>query len=90
MSEKRSFSEEFRFAGAQAVEVAKELVHAGNVRHVEVRRAGRTLVDLPLTVVVVGALIAPALAVLGGLLAIFTESNVAVTRAGEPADKLEG
>ncbi len=90
MSERRSFSEEMRFAGAEAVETGKQLVRAGNARHVRIRHADRTIMDLPLTIVVVAAILAPGVAVLGAILVIATECTVSVEREGQPAGDLEG
>src|SRR5690625_2176653 len=42
------------------VQRLKELIKTGNVTHLRVKRDGRTLVDLPVTAGVVGAVIAPA------------------------------
>ncbi len=67
-------------SGAQLVGKVKELIHEGNVRRMAIRHEGRTLLELPLTVVAVGAVLAPALAVLGAIAALATECSIAVER----------
>lgn len=61
----------------------KDLFHEGNVRHVVVSKDGRAYVDLPLTVIVIGALLAPWLAVIGVLVAVFVSAKMEVVRTGE-------
>jgi hypothetical protein len=62
----------------------KTLVHEGNVRHVVVTREGKTVAQFPLTFGVVGAVIAPAVAVGAGLVALATGSSVGIERTDTP------
>lgn len=55
-----------------------QLIHEGNIRCVVVRHDGRTVAAAPLTAVVIGAVIAPPLAVAAGLAALFTHSSVTI------------
>lgn len=86
MSEQRSsrITEEFKVTGSQLVEKVKELMHEGNVRRIHVRQNDRTVLELPLTVVAVGVLIAPVAAALGAFAALVTECTIAVERDVEP------
>ncbi len=86
MSEQRGNTvwEEFKVSGAQLVDTVKQLVHEGNVRRIQVKQEGRTLIELPLTVVAVGVLIAPVAAALGAFAAIATDCTIAVERGPEP------
>ncbi len=72
--------EEFKVTGAQLVDVVKQLVHEGNVRRILVKQEGRTLLELPLTVVALGVLIAPVAAALGAFAAVATDCTIAVER----------
>ncbi len=57
--------------------------HGGLVRRVIVTREGRTLVDVPLTVIVIGGVLAPWLLALGAVVAVLTGCQLAV-RQPEP------
>lgn len=87
MSEQRGGTvwEEFKVSGAQLVDTIKQIVHEGNVRRILVKQEGKTLLELPLTVVAVGVLIAPVAAALGAFAAIATDCTIAVERETETA-----
>ncbi len=77
-------SEEFKFDGDALMSKIKELVHAGNVRRIVIKNEeGKTLIDIPMTVGVVGALIAPQLAALGAIAALVTRGTIVVEKVGE-------
>jgi len=77
--------EEFQISGSQLVEKVKELIHEGNIRRVVIiDPEGRTLIEIPLTVGVVGALLLPTLAALGVIAALVTRCTIVVERI-EPA-----
>ena len=80
----RTVWESCKVEGSQLVGKVKELVRQGNVRRVVVKQRGRSLVELPLTVGVVGALAAPALAALGALAALLTECTIEIERVEQP------
>jgi hypothetical protein len=84
MSEKNTRSEEFQVNGDELIAKIKELVRQGNIRRISVRNEeGRTLIDLPLTWGVVGALVAPQLAALGAIAALLTKGSIVVERVDE-------
>jgi hypothetical protein len=73
--------EEHPVPAANLVARAKELIHEGNVRRLIVKNdQGHTVVELPLTAGVVGVLVAPALAALGGLAALAGHYTLVVER----------
>ena len=74
-------TEEFRVTGTQLLEQFKRLLHEGNVRRIIVKQDNRVLVEFPLTVGVVGVLIAPALAAVGAIAALIAECTIVVERA---------
>jgi CBS domain-containing protein len=79
MSEENVRREEFRVRGESLVEKVKELVHEGNIRRVLIVDGdGKTLLDIPLTLGVIGALVAPQLAALGALAALVTDATIVV------------
>jgi hypothetical protein len=78
----------FKVSGDELVKRVKELLHEGNVRRVVIKQGDRTVVEFPVTVGVVGALVAPALAALGAVAALLSECTIEVERgapAGPPA-----
>jgi hypothetical protein len=79
----RTYSESFK-AGTDAVmDKLKGLIHEGNVRRVVVEHEGRTIAEFPLTVGVVGAVLAPVVAAIGALVALLKDCTIHVERADE-------
>ena len=77
-------TEEFRVNGEEIVAKIKELVREGNVRRVMIKNEeGKTLIDIPLTVGVVGTVIAPQLAAIGAIAALLTRGTIVVEKEEE-------
>jgi hypothetical protein len=72
--------ETIRGQGVQLVDELKRLVHEGNVRRVVVRQGDRVVAEFPLSVGVVGALAAPAVAAIGALVALLADCRLDVER----------
>lgn len=73
--------EEFQLKGEEVVAKVKELIHEGNVRRIIVDDSdGKTLLEIPLTVGVVGAVLLPPLAALGAIAAVLTDCTIRVIR----------
>ena len=84
MNEK-TYTEEFRVEGEKIITKIKELLHEGNIRKVIIKdKDGKILMEIPVTIGVVGVLIAPQLAALGAIGALLTEATVVVEKA-EPS-----
>ena len=75
-----TFKESFKIAADQLVEAVKTLLHEGNVRRIVIKQDGRTVVEFPMTVGVVGTVFAPMLAAAGALAAVLTECTIEVER----------
>lgn len=74
-------TEEFSVNGDDLLKKVKEIIAEGNVRRITVRdKSGKNLVELPLTVGVVGAVLAPILAAIGAIAALVTECTILVER----------
>ncbi len=87
MSEAKDRVEEFEVKGEELVGRIKELVHEGNIRRIIIKDSdGKTLVEIPLTIGVVGALLAPALAAIGALAALVAECKITVVRTDAEPD----
>ena len=74
-------NEEFKVNGEQLITKVKEVIKEGNVRRIIIKdKDGKTLIELPLTVGVVGAVLAPMLAAIGAIAALVTECTIVVVR----------
>ena len=83
-----TFTESFKVAGNQLVDAVKKLLHEGNVRRVIIKQEGKTVVEFPLTVGVIGAVLAPILAAVGAIAAVLSECTIEVEReVATPRDK---
>jgi len=81
MDDQKTRKEEFQVDGDKLIAKIKELVHEGNVRSIVIKNEeGRVLIDMPLTLGVVGALLAPQLAAIGAVAALITKSTIVVER----------
>lgn len=79
----RTCWESFRAEGSTIVEKLKELVRQGNVRRVVIEHEGKTVAEFPLTVGVVGAVLAPIAAAIGALVALLKDCTIHVERVDE-------
>jgi uncharacterized membrane protein YvbJ len=73
--------EEFSVSADNLVKKVKELLHEGNVRRISIRdEEGKILLEMPVTVGVVGVILAPWLAALGAIAALATRCTITVER----------
>jgi hypothetical protein len=72
--------ETIKAEGGQLLEKLKELVEAGNIRRIVVKQQDRTIAEFPLTVGVVGAVVAPVLAAVGAIAALASDCKIEVER----------
>ncbi|PJE65424.1 hypothetical protein COU91_01745 [Candidatus Saccharibacteria bacterium CG10_big_fil_rev_8_21_14_0_10_47_8] len=73
--------EEFKVNGEDLLKKVKQLIAEGNVRRLTIKdKKGKTIVEMPLTVGVVGAVLAAPLAAIGAIAALVTECTIAVER----------
>ncbi len=78
---KETRREEFKIAGGELLKKVKELIAEGNVRRIIIKKEdGEVLMELPLTVAVVGTVLAPVLAAVGALAAFLTSCTLVVER----------
>ncbi|MFW5738137.1 MAG: DUF4342 domain-containing protein [Spirochaetota bacterium] len=92
MRERREWREEFRVAGDQVADTIRRLVREGNARRIIVRKPnGDVIREIPLTYGVAGgallAMIAPALAAVGAVVALLSEVRIEVVRVEPPDDE---
>jgi hypothetical protein len=81
----KTYWESVKAEGSSVIDKLKDLVHQGNVRRVRVRQGERTIAEFPLTAGVVGAVIAPALAAIGALVALAKDCSIDIEREGAGA-----
>ncbi len=76
-----TIKETFSLKGEQVLKKIKELIEEGNVRKITIHdKAGKEIMSLPLTIGVVGAVLAPVLAAIGALAALIGECSISVER----------
>lgn len=74
-------TEEFHVNGEEILTKVKELIREGNIRSVIIKNEdGKTLIDIPLTVGVVGTVIAPQLAAIGAIAALLTRGTIVIEK----------
>jgi DNA-binding Lrp family transcriptional regulator len=78
-------SEEFRISGEAVLAKIKELVREGNVRRITIKNdEGRTLIEIPLTVGVIGTVLLPVWAAIGSIAALVANLTISVERHTPP------
>ena len=84
MNEEKTHTEEFRVSGDSLVAKVKEIVHEGNIRRITIRNEeGKDLIEIPLTLGVVGALLVPVLAAIGAIAALVADCTIVVEKVEE-------
>jgi len=73
--------EQFKLDGHEVLKKVKELIREGNVRRIIIKNEkGKVLMEIPVTIAVVGAVFAPVLAAVGALAAVINKCNIEVER----------
>jgi hypothetical protein len=76
-----TFQEEFKVSGEELLARVKKLIKEGNARRLIIKNEkGKVLIELPLTIGAVGALLAPTLAAVGALAALVTKCTIVVVK----------
>ena len=70
--------------GDELVATMKKLFKEGNIRRIIIKHDGQTAMEIPLTVGVVGTLLAPWLAAVGAMGALLTHCTIEVVRSESP------
>ena len=74
-------TEEFKLDGGQVLDKVKALIREGNIRRIVLKNDdGHTLMEVPLTVGLIGAALLPVLAAVGALAAVATRMTLVVER----------
>jgi hypothetical protein len=83
----KSFTEEIKVKGENLLKKIREIIHEGNVRRIAIRNTdGQTLLEIPLTIGLVGAFFAPVWAAVGAMAAMATGFSLIVERPTPPPE----
>ncbi len=84
MTDTKSRVEEFEVSGDKVVETVKRLVHEGNIRRITIKgEDGKSLIEIPMTFGVVGAVLLPVWAAIGALAALVAKCTIVVEKNAE-------
>src|SRR6266705_147366 len=84
VEQKPNYQEELQVMGEQLLTRVKELLHEGNVRRIIIKQEGRSIMEFPLTVGVVGVVAAPVLVAIGAISALIAQCSIEVVRSEPP------
>ncbi len=74
-------SQEFKVSGDAVVAKLKELLHEGNIRRITIKNEeGKTLIEIPLTLGVAGALFLPVWAAIGAIAALAANLTIVIEK----------
>ena len=74
-------TQEFTLSGDEVVAKVRELIHEGNIRRLTIKNEeGRTMLEIPLTLGVIGAALLPVFAAIGAAAALATRCTIVVER----------
>ena len=78
---KATTQDQFKIYGHELISKVKELIKEGNVRRIIIKNEkGKEMMEIPVTIAVVGAVFAPVLAAVGALAALMTKCTLEVER----------
>jgi hypothetical protein len=81
MTEEKVRTEEYKVSGESLLAKARELVHEGNIRRISIKNdEGKTLIEVPLTLGLVGAALLPVWAAIGAIAALVTDCSIVVEK----------
>ena len=78
------YREQIQVTGEELVGKVKMLMHEGNVRHIVLKQEGHTLMEIPVTMGIVGLVLAPVLAGVAAVGAALTHCTLEVVRTEPP------
>jgi len=83
-SDEKTRQEEFKITGGEIIDRIKELIHQGNIRRIIIKNeSGEILVEIPLTLGLVGAALLPILAAVGAIGALVARMTIVVEKVVE-------
>jgi len=80
-------TQEFTLNGDEVLAKVKDLIHEGNIRRISIKNEeGRTMLEVPLTLGLIGAALLPVFAAIGAAAALATRCTIVVERDVPPGD----
>jgi Flp pilus assembly pilin Flp len=77
-------TEEFKLSGGELVDKIKEIIHQGNIRRIILKdEEGKTLIEIPLTLGLVGVALLPVIAAVGAIAALVARLTLVVEKIEE-------
>jgi hypothetical protein len=74
-------TEEHKVSGRNLLDRVKQIVHEGNVRRITIKNAeGKSLIEIPLTIGVVGVVLLPVWAAIAGIAALASDYTLVVEK----------
>jgi hypothetical protein len=74
-------TEEFKLDGGKVLDKIKDLIHQGNIRRITLKNEeGKVLIEIPLTVGLVGVALLPVFAAVGAIAAVATRMTIVVEK----------
>ena len=81
MTEENTKKEEFKVVGDDVIKTIKKIVKEGNIRRIIIKNEeGKPLIEIPLTVGVVGAALLPVWAAIGAVAALVVKCTIVVEK----------
>ncbi len=81
MKTQKSNSEEFKVSGDEVIKKLKQLLREGNIRRIILKNeSGKVLLEIPLTVGVIGAALLPIWAAVGAIAALVAKMTIVVEK----------
>jgi hypothetical protein len=82
----KEWKEEFSVTSKELINKVKELIHEGNATKIILKNeSGHTIIEVPLTIGAVAAIVAPVLAAVGAVAALVARCTVVVVREKDEA-----
>lgn len=76
--------QEFKINGDELLTKVKEIIHEGNIRRLIIKNEDdKVLVEIPLTIGAIGAVLVPVLAAVGAIAALVTKCTIVVEKKDE-------
>ncbi len=75
-------TQEFSVTGEQVVDFIKKILHEGNIRRIVLKdESGKTLLEIPVTIGVVGVILLPVWAAIGAAAALVAKMTIVIERS---------
>ncbi|MHC1745772.1 MAG: DUF4342 domain-containing protein [Negativicutes bacterium] len=84
-----TWTDEISSRSSQVIERVKKLIYEGNVTKIRVKNEGKVLVEIPVAIGALGAVMLPHLAVLGVLVAVFKRCTIEIVRTDGDTETIE-